>query len=654
MSCMQRRCFSARVQQYVQRPKTKGKTGFMKGPHQHSQDHTPEEVVRIIARRIAKAERDERVDMTLALTPVRTYMAGFTRPRDLRINNWLPGGAYVEKEKSYESPPEAAYEPHTIFLVETRYPVVHGVGRPDCPDHMVGICREGDYAAVMKKINSVRAGRVSREYKEAMDNARWPWRPQRNIKKTKWWEPGESPRAIIRQAYSGEDTNNPEEGVGTGEDVVEGEVETTPESGASQDKPLPDAISGSEANTTQRRIPPEHKEPVIHAPPFPPLSSSDAESSAESTSPISSPLETPLSSKGASSKPPPSQSSSKPQISPTQPTPIPPPTLTLESQVADEGADDEPSEAPSNVPHSLDYREELNKEPFWRPLLTVTLPTRTLAHTLTRLSRSLPRGLPFYASIPSNDRKMPLTFAGQMRCMRISRFQQLITETAELLAGARGGFLGIRFSPNDRGRGVNGEGLATSIPHDKRLIHIGVGDWYSLGHEVKEYFRMTQEENVYLSGRSDGPAFKLYNLDESWRRLDDDTGEVVPWTPTKPFALPECIEELRALANDLRIGNGQDPLLSTVEEEVSDEDENTDSPEHETKDDDAPSYKKLGPRAAVATITRADLPHTPINSEHEDNEWRRQIKARRQEIARKYSRELAAFKCQAANSVIYP
>jgi hypothetical protein len=35
---------------------------------------TPEEQVRIIKRRIQKAERDERMDITLAMTPVKTYV----------------------------------------------------------------------------------------------------------------------------------------------------------------------------------------------------------------------------------------------------------------------------------------------------------------------------------------------------------------------------------------------------------------------------------------------------------------------------------------------------------------------------------------------------------------------------------------------------
>jgi len=48
-----------------------------KGPNDHGpmpNPHTvsPEEEVRIIKRRIEKAERDERMDITMALTPVKT------------------------------------------------------------------------------------------------------------------------------------------------------------------------------------------------------------------------------------------------------------------------------------------------------------------------------------------------------------------------------------------------------------------------------------------------------------------------------------------------------------------------------------------------------------------------------------------------------
>jgi hypothetical protein len=53
-------------------PTRKGRKGHL---YQASHEHpppTPQEQVRITRRRIEKAERDERVDLTLALTPVKT------------------------------------------------------------------------------------------------------------------------------------------------------------------------------------------------------------------------------------------------------------------------------------------------------------------------------------------------------------------------------------------------------------------------------------------------------------------------------------------------------------------------------------------------------------------------------------------------------
>lgn len=50
----------------------KGRKGHLYGPQPSHPPATPEEEVRITKRRITKAERDERMDITLALTPVKT------------------------------------------------------------------------------------------------------------------------------------------------------------------------------------------------------------------------------------------------------------------------------------------------------------------------------------------------------------------------------------------------------------------------------------------------------------------------------------------------------------------------------------------------------------------------------------------------------
>ncbi|KAJ7075989.1 hypothetical protein B0H15DRAFT_607080 [Mycena belliarum] len=155
----------------------------------------PEEQVRVTARRVLKAERDERMDVTAALTPVKMYMAGFTRPKDLRSSNWFPGGRYLVREKVYESPAKEAYEPHTVFLLESRYHIRYGLGRVDAPEYIYGICREHDLPTILKMYNSKYAGR---DVLEIMDNARWTDEPM-NRRRVRWWTTNEDRENTLRE-----------------------------------------------------------------------------------------------------------------------------------------------------------------------------------------------------------------------------------------------------------------------------------------------------------------------------------------------------------------------------------------------------------------------------------------------------------------------
>jgi hypothetical protein len=65
-----------------------GRKGHLYGPRPAHPPPTPEEEVRITKRRISKAERDERMDITLALTPVKTYvfkLGGMNQVRTLLL-----------------------------------------------------------------------------------------------------------------------------------------------------------------------------------------------------------------------------------------------------------------------------------------------------------------------------------------------------------------------------------------------------------------------------------------------------------------------------------------------------------------------------------------------------------------------------------------
>lgn len=142
------------------------------------------ESTRIGARRKGKAGRDKRMDVTAMLTPVKTHMGSFARSSTLRPSNLDAGRSLRRFNKSSLTPSPAAYTPHTVFLLESRYPVSYGVGRTDSVHHIFGVCPAGLLPDVLKKYNSPEA---PAEVIEHMDNARWPWNAQQKMKMTKWW-----------------------------------------------------------------------------------------------------------------------------------------------------------------------------------------------------------------------------------------------------------------------------------------------------------------------------------------------------------------------------------------------------------------------------------------------------------------------------------
>ena len=167
------------------------------------------------------------------------------------------------------------------------------------------------------------------------------------------------------------------------------------------------------------------------------------------------------------------------------------------------------------VPHRRAvYLPTLPSAPFWRPLLTVTLSTRPLANALERLSHGLERGLPFYAAIEDDERKDFASYNTRMRNMQLNRVQQLTREIARRLGGAHGGFVGIRFGAAEKGRGVDGEGLADPVPREQRLVKVGVGEWYPYADEIKERFLKDAEEAGYAD------HIEVFGVDEWGRRTD--------------------------------------------------------------------------------------------------------------------------------------
>jgi hypothetical protein len=314
-------------------------------------------------------------------------------------------------------PLDSAYEPHTVFILESRYPVkTKEAGRPDVPEHIVNVIREGQFLPYVKHTNSTKATGGARL---SMDAGWWPFL-QRRVKKQEpevWWKQGEDPHKLRLEALGFTDSEAPPESL----------REFYPDLNQYRNN----GTKIVEATPT-KTIAPHHKAKTI------------------------------------------------------------------------------------GEIRAL-YEPLLANEPFWRPLVSVTVATRPLALTLVRLCRALPRGLPFYASIDTHDRKTFYSFPDRMRLLRLQRIRQLTIDMARRLEGYYGGFIGIRFNKNDRGRAIHGERLGEPLPDSLRVIRVGIAHWYAFEKEME----------LWKLGAIDaGVSIDLKPMDD-WGRKLDESGQVM-------------------------------------------------------------------------------------------------------------------------------
>ncbi|EIW52878.1 uncharacterized protein TRAVEDRAFT_155650 [Trametes versicolor FP-101664 SS1] len=754
--------------------------------------------------RLKKAEHDELSDIATALTDVKTYMGGFTRPRSFRSANWHEGGPYAENGKVYESPDPLAYKPRTIYLLEGRHPSMLGHGRVDFHEKSLGMCAEAALPAIIQQANSPNA---AAEFLEPMDTARWPWDGPRRRKPVRWWEDGENPQDLRRKALNeaagsvqvepshrspgkvvpaellasrspgvqaihargfhssastrlaDDDPDSlksrkslpgsawsrpPRESQDAQDHVVptyyierkkqrddisqrkeeegglmaelnagilseglaaktrvrdekipvevrlpdgtiahpSGFEPPTPETDfhpvaakvPSEDDPL---VATLKQTWDEREFPVAPADPIVPDPekeqewlkrvvaggtsvltgvrdvnPEARVASSAKLPSLKPTSPedrskiTTSAWDSPSQSKDndpdsvvppfyierkkqrseiaerkeeegglmaelnagilsedlaaqtrhreekipveviledgtiahASGFVPPTPETefhpvaSKPPDSPKLPwTEIDSVKETAPGVTTkDVGSAKKPGDArgyhtsavarASVLPHSFSpavqhalakkgvtlvpqgpepeiaarreqYLPTLAQEPFWRPLLTVTVATRPLAAAMHRLSQSFGRGLPFYSAIPADERKDFSSFNTRMRVTQMNRIQQVTDEVARRLGGAHGGLLGIRANAHERGRGVNGEGLADPLPRELRMMKIGVGEWYPFAEEVKERFLDDARRGGY------NEYIEVFGVDEWGKRTDGKA-----WAGAQPKKGEELME----------------------------------------------------------------------------------------------------------------
>ncbi|KAG8775317.1 hypothetical protein FRC15_000625 [Serendipita sp. 397] len=168
------------------------------------------------------------------------------------------------------------------------------------------------------------------------------------------------------------------------------------------------------------------------------------------------------------------------------------------------------------------YIPTLKEERFWTPVVAVTLPTRPLARVVSRLVKALPRGLPYYASMPTEERKCKLSYPSRILNLRLTRIRSLTVQVADRLAGFFGGFPGIRFDPNLPGRGVNGVLLDAPLTEEQQRIVVLLSNSYP-----------RVEEELALYNKESRIKLEVGLMDEMGNAMDpsldieqDDEGEL--------------------------------------------------------------------------------------------------------------------------------
>jgi hypothetical protein len=465
-------------------------------------------------------------------------MGGFTRPRDLRVTNWMPGGRYLDKGKRYEEPVREAYAPTTVFLIQSRYFVRHGLGRVNSPEYIVGFCPANQFKRYLRMINSGWAGD---SLFQAMDNACWPGIAEGiNLKPTKWWKPGENPD-LLRQASLNSDSipapsseNAVSENVATSTDASSDPSttstvdETKEDDGAfeSDDDDLAEDLARIEQARQLRKA--KVREMI--------KSGATSKEVGNYTSVPFDPTRVLHTPKVA--KPPPKLTAQQLEYV-TNKAKLryyakylshSPEEHWIRVDESDSGFDEKLHDpnfvdtvlAGTPYQYRKRYIPTLAEQPFWRPVLAVTFPTRPLGRVVARLSKALPRGLPYYASMPSEDLKCKKSLPSRTLNLRLTRMRRLTIQTAERLAGYFGGFPGIRFDSRMPGRAVNGTLLEAPLTEEQRRIVALVADWYS--HSTEEIDGYQKEGRVFITT---GLMDALGNPQDSTLSIRDDDAQLL-------------------------------------------------------------------------------------------------------------------------------
>ena len=400
---------------------------------------TAEQKESIEAARTARAERQERMDITAALTPVKTFMGGFTAPKKLRTLDRMDTHFYTKRPRPERKPPASAYTPHCVYGFVSRHPVWQGHGTATARVIETGMCSASNFKQTLAHFNGA-----------AVD-----------------------PRP---KTEGNEEAEEDEEGEENEEMEEQEEESEQPE----PDDDAPPLRTGLEvkprkfSNLTRKQKKKERaKIPLTYTPAsvqLPPMAREARNAAMNAIWGGKEWIDERNKLRNEKAKEHATFMNSLP------PDAFPPPEY--QRPPIPEGSngpwpvwDDKSPHLPLNVP-----LPPYTDPPFFTPLFVFTFPTRPLAATIKRLQTGLERGLPYYASIPDKDRKDGPSFFRRKLRLRMDRLQRLIRHMARILAGGEGGFVGIRFHQEDLGRLMKGERLMEGIEKEKRRIEVRWGE----------------------------------------------------------------------------------------------------------------------------------------------------------------------------------
>lgn len=213
------------------------------------------------------------------------------------------------------------------------------------------------------------------------------------------------------------------------------------------------------------------------------------------------------------------------------------------------------------------YLPMLESQPFFRPLIIVTLPTRPLAVALSHFFKALAFGWSYHAFVLKHDTIEPKLASKmkqylpsldvehqsekekyhiQTRNLRLARVVEVTYKLAEFVIAARGGQPALARLLQTTDRTISRDQLRAGEPAADIVINVGVGSWYN-GHEkiVKDFEDATKKVLSRFPGvlrKTQGEyscPIVIRKVDVFGRQYDLETGELIPWPPPLIRTRPE-------------------------------------------------------------------------------------------------------------------